>query len=120
MSAVATRQEVQECIEKGEGYLLIDVREEDELEYGMLPTAKHISLGEVEDALRMTPDRFLKHYGFAQPKKDDVIIFYCRTGSRSVRATNIALHCGFVNAKNYVGSVREWSQYDANVKMYGP
>ncbi len=120
MSAVATRERVQAFIEKQEGYFLIDVRDGDELEYGMLPTAKHISLGEVEDALRMTPDRFLKHYGFAQPKKDDVLIFYCRTGGRSARAANIALHCGFLNAKNYAGSVREWSQFDPNVKMYGP
>ena len=96
--------------------VLIDVREPHELVYGMIPTAHNIPLGEVPEALSMSPEAFQQKYGFSLK---GTLVFYCRTGGRSFRATQIAIEKGF-NAKNYAGSIWEWSETDPNVKRYGP
>ena len=101
----------------GKSCLLIDVREKDELEYGMLPTAHHIPLGEIDAAFEMEENEFKQKYGFFKPKKKSEIIFYCRSGNRSSFAADSASRLGFI-AINYTGSILEWSKYDSNVKPY--
>ena len=114
-----TIAELRELINKKEQYILIDVREKSELQHGMIPTAKNIPLGEVEEALELEEPVFQKKYGFVKPKKSDNLIFHCRTGGRSAAATQIAAKLGFT-ARNYAGSIWEWADTDKNVKRYGP
>ena len=98
------------------GYVLIDVRERDELKYGMIPGAKNLPLSELKEALGISKKDFEKKYGFAI-SKDERIIFYCRTGGRSAEATSLAESKGY-QSENFKGSVKEWSEIDSNVKMY--
>ena len=113
---VITGDELKSLIKSKVGYILIDVREPDELKHGMIPTAKHIPLGEIDKALDMSEIDFKEKYGFNISKKDN-LIFYCRTGSRSGVAAVKALNQGF-KARNYKGSIWEWSETDPNVKRY--
>src|SRR3989338_8258982 len=115
---VVKRDELKRLIDKKKDYVLIDVREKDELEYGMIPTAKNIPLEEISDSLDMNEKDFKKKYGFQKPKKEDNIIFHCRTGGRSERATQFAISRGY-KARNYKGSIWDWSEIDANVRRYG-
>ena len=109
--------ELQQMIDnKSFCYVLIDVREEEELHHGMLPTACHLPLGDIAEDLGMKPEEFEKEYNFTLKNKE-VIIFYCRTGSRSEQATLLAREAG-LPAVNYKGSVLEWSKFDKNVNFY--
>jgi rhodanese-related sulfurtransferase len=114
---VISTTELKHMIDNEGDYVLIDVRREDELHHGMIPTAKHLCLDEVESAFEMGEEEFLVKYGFLRPSKDELIIVHCRTGGRSNVAASYLKGKGF-NVENYEGSVQEWSRIDENVKMY--
>ena len=98
-------------------YVLIDVRREDELVNGMIPTANHLSMDEIGQAFELSEDDFLNRYGFPKPTKDELIIVHCRTGGRSNVVASKLNDKGY-HVQNYEGSVQEWSKIDENVKMY--
>lgn len=112
-----TLQELKKMVDTGTNYTLIDVRQTHELVHGMIPTAKHVALPEIPNALELPPVKFEKKYGFKKPGKNENLIFYCRTGGRSHTAAVIARQKGF-NAQNFVGGVYAWSAIDKNVKKY--
>jgi len=121
MDNLIKRDELKELIDKKGSYVLIDVRQKEELAYGMIPTAHNVPLHEFEDAFKFSPKEFEARYHFAKPSKEDTIIFHCRTGSRSAQATAYMHSKGYTHAKNFrgsVGSVNEWSEIDQNVRMY--
>ena len=98
-------------------YTLIDVREKTEMKYGMIPTAVHIPMFELIEAFDLSDRDFNDKYGIEKPHKKDNLIFYCRTGNRSQKATDEFVNRGY-KAKNFVGSVLEWSRHDSSVSMY--
>ncbi|MEK6952450.1 MAG: rhodanese-like domain-containing protein [Nanoarchaeota archaeon] len=104
---IISTDELRELIDNSGNYVLIDVREPSELEYGMIPSAINIPLDDIE-------------FGIERFDKNDNLIFYCRTGGRSHQAAETAKRLGFFNSRNYKGSVWEWSKIDSNVMMYGP
>lgn len=117
MNHTITTSELKELINNQAEFMLIDVRNKDELGYGMIPTAHNIPLPEFEQALELDEKTFEEKYGFSKPKQDILLVVHCRTGGRSEVAAKIALQKGF-NVKNYAGSVAAWSKIDSNVKMY--
>src|SRR3989338_833521 len=90
---IVSREELKQLIESKGKYVLIDVREKDELVHGVIPSAHNIPLGEVEAALDFSSEDFKKKYGFALVKSDR-LIFHCRSGGRSKKATEFALQKG--------------------------
>ena len=111
LASIITIEELNNKIkDKLSNHILIDVREKEELEFGMIPTAINVPLDEVGIALSDS----------GKFNKNSEIIFYCRTGSRSAMATETAVRLGFTNTKNFKGSIWEWSEIDSNVKRYGP
>ncbi len=98
--------------------VLIDVRRQDELHNGMIPQAHHLPLYELEEALNLNAKDFKKKYRFEQPDKKKLIIVYCRTGGRSHIAASLLRGLGYT-AKNYKGSIWEWSEVDSSVRRYG-
>jgi len=70
------------------GAKLIDVREADELEEGAIPGYTHCPLSEL--------DQFKDQLKAADP----AIVFYCRSGRRSLKAAELAKEWG-VKAKLY-------------------
>ena len=59
---------------QSEKYTLIDVREREELEHGMIPTAFNVPLSELHEALNMSPEDFKSLYGFDLPSKEGRVI----------------------------------------------
>jgi len=113
---MVTRDELKKLIDDKGKYTLIDVRGEDELVNGMIPTAVHLPLGEISWAFTLSPEAFERKYKFKKPINEKVI-FYCRTGSRSAMATSKGKEIG-LDCDNYAGSIWEWSEIDPNVKRY--
>jgi rhodanese-related sulfurtransferase/TusA-related sulfurtransferase len=73
---------------------VLDVREPMEYDFGHIPGAKHISLGELEERLSEL-----------DPKKEIWVI--CRSGSRSDLACQKLHEKGF-NVKNVVPGMKDW------------
>jgi rhodanese-related sulfurtransferase len=86
---------------KDPDYVFVDVREPDEWEEGIIPGAKKISLGELEDRIGEL-DKSKKH------------IMVCRSGGRSNRASNILLENGFKDVSNFQGGMMSWYDDDEN------
>jgi rhodanese-related sulfurtransferase len=78
------------------GALLIDVREPDEWRGGHAPGAKLIPLGQLATKLSTLP-------------RDREILFICRSGNRSARATEAAQNAG-LRASNVGGGLIAWAQ----------
>ncbi|KZT51063.1 Rhodanese-like protein [Calocera cornea HHB12733] len=88
--------------------LLIDVREPPEIAQGSIPSSVALPLSELKDALRLSPAAFRARYGFEMPEKQKQIIFYCRSGKRSLTACDLAVRAGWQGVRNYDGSWLDW------------
>ncbi|HIH14974.1 MAG TPA: rhodanese-like domain-containing protein [Nanoarchaeota archaeon] len=115
---IISREELKRLIDSKAEYVLIDVREKEELSYGMIPTAQNIPLHDLEETFALSEQAFQEKYGFAKPKKEGKVIFYCRTGGRSAMATQYAESIGYVHAENYAGSIYDWATIDPHVRRY--
>ncbi|KAI8851189.1 Rhodanese-like domain-containing protein [Chytridium lagenaria] len=113
LGEIVEYEEIKERVEKndasGKAYRLIDVREVHEVLDGRIPTAMCLPVDLLEESLKLEDSAFFSKYGFAKPKSDEHIIFYCRSGRRSARAVDVARKAGFVNVRNYSGSWLEWA-----------
>lgn len=110
--------ELKEFIDRKKNYILIDVRNKDELIYGVIPSSVNLCLQDFSIAFDLDDNDFFDRYKFRKPSKSKLIIVYCRTGSRSGVAEEYLKNKGY-NVRNYRGSVKEWSLIDKNVRMYG-
>ena len=109
-----TYKVLKQLIDKKESYILIDVREKDELKYGIIPTSSHVPLNEFLKAIDLPEEELKRKYGIT---KKDKLILYCRSGNRSGYAAKIARQKGF-KADYYEGSIPECSKDYPNVKAY--
>ena len=114
-----TKTEIQALIEGDQkAYALIDVRSDHEIADGMIPTAKQIRLDgifsvsnssqDVLIAFQMEETEFKQLHGFDKPKKDVLLVMYCRVGKRSAVSQYIARKLGYEDVRNYVGSYLDW------------
>jgi len=78
-----------------EGAVLIDVREPDEWRGGHAPGARHVPLGQLARHLPTLP-------------REKDILFICRSGNRSGRATEMARAAG-LSATNVSGGMLAWA-----------
>ncbi|MBF4693932.1 FAD-dependent oxidoreductase [Fusibacter ferrireducens] len=81
------------------GPLIVDVRTEEEYEYGAYPGAINIPLDELEYRASELQD------------KDRKIILYCASGARSAYAVQILASLGFTNSENGGGLAKMMSRY---------
>lgn len=77
-----TPEEVQSKLENGEDIELIDVREDEEVEAGMIPQARHIRMNDIPEQLDALD-------------KNKETIFICRSGGRSANV------CAYLQDKGY-------------------
>jgi adenylyltransferase/sulfurtransferase len=98
--------ELKEKIDRGDNFVLIDVREPHEYKICSIPGAKLIPLGE-----------FPKHVG--EFDKDADIVIHCRSGMRSAKACGVLRQAGFQHVRNVVGGILAWSdKVDPSVPKY--
>ncbi|HEY2016909.1 MAG TPA: molybdopterin-synthase adenylyltransferase MoeB [Bryobacteraceae bacterium] len=98
--------EVKQKMDRGDDFVLIDVREPHEYKICNIPGAKLIPLGE-----------FPKHVGEFNPESD--IVIHCKSGMRSARACAVLRQAGFQHVRNMVGGILAWSdKVDPSVPKY--
>ena len=91
-----TAEEAKEIMDTQEGYVILDVREQDEYDAGHIPGAILIPYTQIEDkADEMLPD------------KDQQILVYCRSGRRSKIAAEALVELGYTNIKEF-GGIIDW------------
>ncbi|MCC7496788.1 MAG: molybdopterin-synthase adenylyltransferase MoeB [Bryobacterales bacterium] len=98
--------EVKARLDRGDGFVLVDVREPHEFRIGNIPTARLIPLGELPRRVK-------------ELNPGDDIVCYCKMGGRSAKAVALLKQSGFGNVRNMVGGILSWSdKVDPNVPKY--
>ena len=91
--------EVQDMLDRGEKFVLIDVREESEYAKDHLPGAIHLGKGSIErDIEQRVPD----------PKTP--VVLYCGGGFRSALAADNVQKMGYSNVLSMDGGIRVWRE----------
>lgn len=97
---------VKQMIDRGEKFVLIDVREPHEYTICNIPFAKLIPLGDL-------PKRV------SELNPTDQIVAHCKSGARSAKAVDFLKQAGFKNVKNMKGGILAWSdKVDPTVPKY--
>ena len=86
-----------------ERFLLVDVREDDELAAARVDGALHIRLGDIERRMDEVRDHVEDHPGCT-------VAFLCHGGVRSLKAALAARAMGVPHAMSVAGGIDAWSQ----------
>ena len=91
-----TAEEAKQIMDTEEGYIILDVRTQEEYDQGHIPGAILISHEEIaEKAEDVLTD------------KDQLILVYCRSGRRSKIAVEALVELGYTNIKEF-GGIIDW------------
>ena len=92
-----TAEEAKQIMDNEEGYIILDVREQDEYDAGHIPEAILIPYTQIgEKAEKVLTD------------KAQLILVYCRSGRRSKIAAEALVELGYTNIKEF-GGIIDWS-----------
>ena len=84
---------------------ILDVREESELDKGIIRGSIWIPMGQVPDRLE-------------ELEKKDKIVVYCRSGGRSGRIAEYLDSQGFCDVSNLDGGILAWKKIDPKIILY--
>lgn len=99
---------VQALLDRGDEFLLLDCREQEEYELVRLPAACHIPIGEIAGRLSELSDH-----------REDRIVVYCHHGGRSQMVTQFLREQGFAQAQNMRGGIDAWAtDVDTSLRRY--
>ena len=91
-----TAEEAKQIMDSEEGYIILDVRTQEEYDEGHIPGAIVISHEEIaEKAEGVLTD------------KEQLILVYCRSGRRSKIAAEALVELGYTNIKEF-GGIIDW------------
>ena len=94
-----TVDQIRTRLDKGEKFVLVDVREDNEYAKDHLPGAIHLGRGIIErDIEKAVPDTKAE------------IILYCGGGFRSAMAADNLQKMGYTNVISMDGGIREWRE----------
>ncbi len=98
--------EVKAKIERGDPFVLIDVREPHEYQICNIPYAKLIPLGDLAKRVN-------------ELDSADEIVAHCKSGVRSAKAVDFLKQAGFKKVRNMKGGILAWSdKVDPSVPKY--
>ncbi len=104
--ATITAAELKQMFDRGEDFLLVDVREPAEFEIVKIPGAVLIPKGDLPSRLAELP-------------QDKPIVLHCKTGIRSAESLAVLKGAGFSSAKHVQGGVTAWAtQVDKSLPTY--
>lgn len=95
-------------------FTLIDIRTESEYEEGSIPGAFFIQRGVLES--RIEKDAVWEEFNRVKPSKDETIILYCRSGSRSALAAKTLKMLGYTNVISLEEGWSGWNEKYPNLK----
>lgn len=91
-----TAEEAKQIMDSEEGYIILDVRTQEEYDEGHIPGAIVISHEEIaEKAEKVLTD------------KEQLILVHCRSGRRSKIAAEALVELGYTNIKEF-GGIIDW------------
>jgi len=113
------KEEMEEIVEDYEeggredsGYVIMDVRERNEVEYTGKVSPNTItlplSLISEQNVFGMEDNDFEDLCGFPKPTIDETLVFSCAAGIRSVHAARFAAMNGYSKLINYTGGANQW------------
>ena len=89
-------EEAKAMMDSEEGYIILDVRTQEEYDQGHIPNAVLLPLDDIEGkAPVVLPDR------------DQLLLIYCRSGRRSKLAAETLVELGYTNIKEF-GGILDW------------
>jgi rhodanese-related sulfurtransferase len=92
--------------DRGENPLVIDVREDWELQLARIPDVVHVPMNQIPARL-------------GEFQRDAEIIVMCHAGGRSLRVAQFLANQGFTDVANLSGGISAWSEaVDATVPRY--
>ena len=91
-----TAQEAKEIMDSQEGYVILDVRTQEEFDQGHIPGAILIPDYEIEEKAENVLE-----------DKDQLILVYCRSGRRSKLAAEALVKLGYTHIKEF-GGIIDW------------
>ncbi len=98
--------EVKAKQDRGEQFVLVDVREPHEFQIARIPGSVLIPLGDVPKRL-------------GELDQNAEIVMHCKMGGRSAKAVDILKQNGFKNVRNMTGGITAWSdKVDPTVPKY--
>ena len=100
-----TVDDLKALMDAKEDIFILDIRRDDEMQYGSIEGHKHILMEEIPEKLDSLP-------------KDKKIIVYCHSGGRSNAIANYLAQEGFEEAYNLLGGIIAWKKYDDSVQLY--
>jgi adenylyltransferase/sulfurtransferase len=93
-----TPSELKEKFDRGDDFLLVDVREPHEYE-----------IVKIEGSVLIPKDRILSGEALAELPQDKPIVLHCKSGARSAEALAALHHAGFNDAVHVGGGVLAWA-----------
>jgi rhodanese-related sulfurtransferase len=101
-----TVEELKARRDRGENPLVIDVREEWELQLARIPDVVHVPMNQIQARL-------------GEFQQNGEVIVMCHAGGRSMRVAHFLASQGFTDVANLSGGISAWSQLvDATVPQY--
>ena len=98
--------EVQSLRDKGEKFIFLDVREDEELEIAKISNAMHIPMGDVPSKVNLLDDNI-------------PIVVFCHPGQRSAMVTQFLKQLDFEDVRNMQGGIEAWAnEIDTNIPRY--
>ena len=91
-----TAEEAKEIMDSQEGYIILDVRTQEEYDQGHIPGAILIPDTEIEARAEQE-----------LPDKDQLLLVYCRSGRRSKLASEALVKLGYTNIREF-GGIIDW------------
>jgi len=92
--------------DRGENPLVLDVREDWELQLARIPNVLHVPMNQLPERL-------------AEFSREAETIVMCHAGGRSMRVAQFLSNQGFTNVANLAGGISAWSEVvDATVPQY--
>ena len=91
-----TAEDAKQIMDTEEGYIILDVQEQDEYDAGHIPGAILIPYTQIKDSAEE-----------ALTDKDQLILVYCRSGRRSKIAAEALVELGYTNIREF-GGILDW------------
>jgi adenylyltransferase/sulfurtransferase len=103
-----TPEELNQKRERGDDFLLLDVRTRRELDLASIDKALHIPMDELEERLSEL-----------ESMRDKEIVVMCHLGMRSAAVQEFLIEIGFPRVRNLVGGIEAYAaRIDPNVGRY--
>jgi rhodanese-related sulfurtransferase len=100
--------ELQTLLSSGAQPLMLDVREANELPYGMIDGSQHIPMNDIPARLEEFADY-----------KQQTVVLICRSGKRSAQVGQFMEHVGFTDVINLDGGMNGWAtDVDTSMTVY--